>query len=124
MTTTPHTACQAEALALHNAGLLLGEIAAQMGVSWGRARDILDGLGVTPPSVPQRWPVSPRRESLAQYKTRRARAVAERRAQVADLVGEDPTITSAEMAVMCACSIATIQYDRRALGCPAPRLGA
>ena len=118
------TARQAETLALHKSGRTPTEIATQLGVSYTRARDILVQLGVTPHRVPQRWPVSPRREPLTQYKARRERAVAERRAKVADLVGEDPTITSAEMAVMYACSIATIQYDRRALGCPAPRAGA
>jgi hypothetical protein len=123
MTTTPHTTRQTEALALHRRGRVPAEIAASMGISYTRARSILIRMGVTPHHTPRRWPESPRRMSLAEHNEARSHIVATRRARIIKLLRGCPSMTSAAIAAACSVSTATIQYDRRAIGLPAPKPG-
>jgi DNA-binding CsgD family transcriptional regulator len=123
---SPRTDRQREAVALHAAGHPTGEIAAQMGVTYARAREILVRLGITPHRAPNKWPrrASRSRQSIDDHNLVRRSVVVARRAQIAEWLDADPLLTSAEISKRCGVSVATILVDRRAIGSPAPKPGA
>jgi DNA-binding CsgD family transcriptional regulator len=123
---SPRTERQREAVALHENGHPTGEIAAQMGVTYARAREILVRLGIAPHRAPNRWPrrMSRSRQSIEDHNAARRSVVVARRAQIAEWLDADPTLTSAEISKRCGLSIPTILVDRRAIGSPAPKPGA
>jgi DNA-binding CsgD family transcriptional regulator len=119
---SPRTDRQREAVALHAGGNSTGEIAAQMGVTYARAREILIRLGITPNHKPSRWPrrAAGSRQSIDDYNAEKKRVVAVRRAQIKEWLVADPALTSAEISKRVGLSIPTILVDRRAIGLPAP----
>jgi DNA-binding CsgD family transcriptional regulator len=118
----PRTDRQREAVALHDNGHSTGEIAAQMGVTYARAREILIRLGITPHRAEPKWPrrASRSRQSIDDYNLARLAVVVERRQQITNWLRTDPAMTSVEICRRCGVSVPTILVDRRAIGLPAP----